>query len=146
MSLATWKDVGPIREHEKVCFPLDAWPLLDLIGALTLPLFIRYKVIFEEEVVGFVVGEMKTHEKTGWIASISVSPKHRGNGLAKWMLSEVEIAMNLPIIKLTVRASNEVAINLYLREGYEKIGRWRKYYKGKEDGVVMRKLLVEDVS
>lgn len=136
---ATWKDLGPIREQEKLCFPQDSWPMLDLLGALSLPNFVSFKTIYNEKIIGFVIGEMKLNENTGWIASISVIPDHRGNGLAKKMLHKVEESMNLPEVRLTVRASNEVAIGLYLSEGYERIGRWRKYYRGKEDGVVMSK-------
>jgi len=30
-------DLGQMRAIEKACFPLDAWPLIELIASLTLP-------------------------------------------------------------------------------------------------------------
>ena len=142
IEIATWRDLGQIREQEKICFPVDSWPLLDLIGALSLPNYVRYKASLGDKIVGFGLGELKPNEKTGWIASISILPEHRGKGLATKMLSIIENEMNLPTVKLSVRASNDAAISLYLKEGYLRVGRWRKYYKGKEDAVVMRKDLL----
>src|SRR4030042_1173571 len=34
---ATWRDLNHLRQLERACFPKDAWPLLDLIGVLTMP-------------------------------------------------------------------------------------------------------------
>ena len=42
---ATWRDLNALRHLEKVCFPLDAWPLWDLVGVLTLPNVVRLKAM-----------------------------------------------------------------------------------------------------
>jgi ribosomal protein S18 acetylase RimI-like enzyme len=49
--------------------------------------------------------------------------------------------MHQPRVRLTVRESNSSAIALYRVNGYQQVKRWRKYYKGGEDGIVMEKLL-----
>ena len=40
---ATWRDLNSLRHLERLCFPKDAWPLLDLVGVLTLPNVVRLK-------------------------------------------------------------------------------------------------------
>lgn len=136
---ATLKDLSPLRRLEKLCFPLDAWPLLDMIGALTMPHIVRYKAIEDDELIGFVAGELRSATQTGWIATICVHPEYRRQGIAKELLKVCEEEMDMPRCRLTVRESNKAAIELYLDQGYMEVGRWQKYYKGGEDGIVMEK-------
>ncbi len=42
---ATLRDLGALRHLEQVCFPKDAWPLLDLIGVLTFRGVMRLKAV-----------------------------------------------------------------------------------------------------
>ena len=42
---ATLSDLNELGEMERVCFPLDAWPLLERIGALVLPACVRIKAL-----------------------------------------------------------------------------------------------------
>ena len=49
-------DLSAVRQLEKVCFPVDAWPLLDMIGALTFPNIVRYKALWDGELIGFIAG------------------------------------------------------------------------------------------
>jgi ribosomal-protein-alanine N-acetyltransferase len=134
------KDLGPLRALEKICFPLDAWPFLDMIGALTLPNIVRYKMEVNGKLIGFIAGDIRKMQRTGWIASVCIHPDYRRRGLAEKLLALCEVEMQMPRIKLTVRASNTAAIMLYRRNGYLQVSRWRNYYKGGEDGVVMEKI------
>ncbi|MEJ2758729.1 MAG: N-acetyltransferase [Anaerolineales bacterium] len=137
---ASLKDLIPVRKLEKICFPLDAWPLLDLIGALTFPNVVRYKGMVDEELVAFIAGEIRNANRTGWIATVGVHPDYRRQGIAQQLLDLVEAEMAQPRIRLTVRESNQKAISLYRNRGYYEVNRWRNYYKGGEDGIVMEKL------
>jgi ribosomal-protein-alanine N-acetyltransferase len=133
-------DLSALRQLEKVCFPLDAWPLLDLIGALSFPNIVRYKAVLDGEMIGFIAGEVRFPARIGWIATVAVHPDHRRKGIARKMIRMVEEEMGQPRVRLTVRESNTSAINLYQQDGYVQISRWEKYYKGGEDGIVMEKL------
>jgi ribosomal-protein-alanine N-acetyltransferase len=138
---ATWRDLNSVRELEKVCFPQDAWPLWDIIGVLTFPKVVRLKAIVAGQVVGFVAGDIRPAEDTAWIATIGVRPDYRGQGIATALLRtcEEQLRPHASRLRLCVRSSNDIAIRLYLREGYRKSARWPSYYQDGEDAVVMEK-------
>lgn len=136
---ASWRDFSEIRDLEKICFPVDAWPMLDMIGVLTFPNVERFKLVLDGYIVGFIAGDVKRFEKVGWIATICVHPDHRGYGFGKMLLDLCEERMNMPRVKLSVRSSNSAAINMYKEAGYNKVGQLLKYYKDGENAIVMEK-------
>jgi ribosomal protein S18 acetylase RimI-like enzyme len=141
ISPASWHDLGAIRELERICFPMDAWPWLDLVGVLIFPNIVRHKAVLGSEIVGFVAGDVKRYSNTGWIASICVRPDFRGRGVGGRLLRACEEGMGMPRVKLSVRESNRTAIEMYRHYGYRQVGVWRDYYKGGENGIVMEKVL-----
>lgn len=136
-------DLSAVRRLEKLCFPMDAWPLLDMIGAITMPHILRYKAVNGAGMIGYVFGEVREATQTGWIATLAVHPAHRRQGLGEHMLHLCEKQLATPRIRLTVRSSNTAAIALYQKNAYVPVSRWRNYYKGGEDGVVMEKVFLE---
>jgi len=136
---ATWRDLNPLRSLEKICFPFDEWPILDLVGVLALPNIVRLKATVDEQFVGFIAGDLRPSEHLAWIATLGVLPEYRGRGIGTALLQECEARLRLPYIRLSVRASNQAAIRLYTHNGYQQIGTWPKYYRGNEDAVVMEK-------
>jgi ribosomal protein S18 acetylase RimI-like enzyme len=138
---ACWRDLSGLRHLETVCFPKDTWPLLDLVGVLTLPAVIRLKAVADNQLVGFVAGDVRSRQKLAWIATIGVLPEYRGRGIARSLLRACERQLPVPTVRLCVRVSNEVAIHLYLREGYQRSGLWPKYYQDGENALVMEKQL-----
>jgi ribosomal-protein-alanine acetyltransferase len=138
---ATWRDLNALRYLEKVCFPKDAWPLLDLVGVLTMPEIVRYKAALGERMVGFIAGDVRKSEGMAWIATLAVLPEARGRGIGRALLQACEARLNVPRVKLNVRVSNRVAINLYESAGYQRAGLWPKYYSDGEDALIMEKLL-----
>jgi ribosomal-protein-alanine N-acetyltransferase len=130
-----------LRHLEQVCFPKDSWPLLDLIGVLTLPNIVRLKVVCNDQMVGFVAGDIKRAEGAVWIATIGVLPEYRRQGVGAALLQAVEAGTDLLRIKLNVRASNLPAIRLYENLGYRHSNTWRGYYQDGEDALVFEKSL-----
>jgi ribosomal protein S18 acetylase RimI-like enzyme len=138
---ASWRDLGELRTLEQVCFPQDAWTLLDLIGVLTLPNIMRRKAVCDESMVGFVAAEIKRSDREVWVATIGVLPEYRRRGNGAALLQTVETGTDLPCIKLNVRASNQPAIQLYESLGYEHLNTWYAYYQDGEDALVFQKIL-----
>jgi ribosomal protein S18 acetylase RimI-like enzyme len=124
-------------KHE--CFERDAWPLLDLVGVLTIPGLVRIKAVIGDEMVGFVAGEIDRARKIGWITTVGVRPQYRGQGIGSALLHACEDVMNIPCIRLCVRCSNQPALNLYARNGYRQVDRWLAYYQDGEDAFVLEK-------
>jgi len=136
---ATLRDLGALRHLEQVCFPKDAWPLLDLVSVLTFGGVIRLKAVSEKQMIGFIAGDVKRMEGIAWIATLAVLPEFRGRGIGATLLQSCEAQIPVSRIRLCVRPSNEVAIGLYERFGYTKVGEWTKYYTDGESALVMEK-------
>jgi ribosomal-protein-alanine N-acetyltransferase len=136
---ATWRDLNQLRNIEKICFPQDAWPLWDLIGVLTLPNVVRLKAVTGDRMVGFIAGDLRPSEQMAWIATVGVLPEYRGRGIGEALIRACEEQLDIPTIRLSVRLSNEGAVRLYQRLGYQRVGIWPNYYLDGEDAVVMEK-------
>jgi ribosomal protein S18 acetylase RimI-like enzyme len=136
---ASWHDLNDLRHLEKICFPKDSWPLIDLISVLTFPNILRFKAVIGANMVGFLAADKRKAESMGWIATIGVIPEHRGKGIATALLQTAENTLNMPRIRLNVRASNRDAIRLYRELGYEEVSIWPAYYQDKEDALILEK-------
>jgi ribosomal-protein-alanine N-acetyltransferase len=171
---ASWRDLGALRHLEQVCFPQDAWPLWDLVGVLTIPNVVRFKAVVDDPgrdgdrdpglMVGFIAGEMRRSDDAAWIATVGVLPEYRRQGIGHSLihvaekelfraardLSKNEHGQHMVLIgpkvaiRLSVRISNQEAIQLYERIGYQRINIWPGYYEGGEDALIMEKVQLED--
>jgi ribosomal protein S18 acetylase RimI-like enzyme len=136
---AAWRDLFALGSLEKVCFDDDAWPLLELLGVLTFPGIVRLRATANGEMVGFVAGDPRRTEKTGWILTLGVLPDWRRRGIAQALMKVCERQMEMPLVKLTVRRDNLSAIKLYEKLGYHQVDIWSRYYRNGEDGLVLEK-------
>ncbi len=81
------------------------------------------------------------------IMNVGVLRAFRRQGLAEGMLRKIEEhckGQGIFEINLEVRVGNIPARQLYTKMGYEEIAVRKGYYDGKEDGIVMKKLLTEE--
>lgn len=79
----------------------------------------------------------------GQITNIAVAKKFRRMGVAKAILdkiTEYAVLNGLSVITLEVRESNEAAINLYLKKGFERVGYRKGYYHDPDEGAVLMDL------
>lgn len=134
-------DLNAVRELEHLSFPLDAWPLIEMIGVLSLPSIERWKAELNGKLVGFIAADIRRRQQVAWIATIAVHPDFRGRGIGGRLMHVAEQRAGLPRMRLSVRASNRSAQKLYQGRGYEQIDVWPKYYSGEEDAIVMEKKL-----
>jgi ribosomal-protein-alanine N-acetyltransferase len=135
---ATWRDFPGVWALERACFGRDAWGPLE-IGYSLLAGTVRLKVVADDRIVGFAVGEAHRREGEGWIATLGIHPEYQRRGLGKDLLARTEARLSQPVLKLTVRVSNAPAIALYRQAGYAPVDRLARYYAGGEDGLVMEK-------
>ena len=138
---ATWRDLKDLHQLEKVCFQLDAWPLLDILGVLTIPQIIRYKASDQDKLIGFIAVDLRRSQQTAWIATLGVMPEYRKSGIGSTLIQTCEEEVGLSKIKLSVRQSNQPAIQLYQKHGYQQIEVWKKYYKGGDNALVFEKII-----
>ena len=136
---AGWHDLNDLRKLEDICFGEDSWPLWDLIAVLTLPKIIRLKATIDGKMAGFIAGDPHTREGIGWIATLGVLPQYRRLGIAAALLEQCERELHLSNIRLSVRRSNEPALALYRKFGYQMVDVWRRYYHSGEDALVLEK-------
>jgi ribosomal-protein-alanine N-acetyltransferase len=136
---ATWRDLKAVHQLERTCFELDAWPLLDILGVLTIPQIIRYKAQQDEKMIGFIAADLRRSQATAWIATLAVLPEYRRSGVGARLLERCEENIDLPLIRLCVRENNLPAIQLYLKYGYQQVDTWKKYYRGGDNALVFEK-------
>jgi ribosomal protein S18 acetylase RimI-like enzyme len=61
---------------------------------------VRLKALCQQQVIGFVAGDVRRHERISWIATIGVLPEHRGRGLGRSLLQACEAQLPTPFIRL----------------------------------------------
>lgn len=98
-----------------------------------------------DAIIAYSVIMMAVHE--GHLLNLSVVKEYQGQGygwqMLEWMIARAR-EYGAQVIFLEVRPSNESALRLYARYGFEKIGVRRGYYpaaNGREDAIVMRTCL-----
>ena len=130
--------IPQIAALERECFSTP-WSENMLSDALFDP---KASFIVAEDGEGGVLGYagLQVVLDEGYIDNIAVDPNARRHGVADELLDVFCRfgAASLAFLTLEVRASNEPAIALYRKHGFEEAGRRKDYYtKPKEDAVIM---------
>ncbi len=139
-------NIDEVYALEKVCFE-DPWSFESFESELDNKISVYIVARDEEtkEIVGY--GGVWMMYDCGDITNIAVSPKCRRMGLGEKileLLTDISNEKGMKSLTLEVRASNDAAIGLYTKCGFTHCGIRKKYYKGKEDAVLMSKSLMEE--
>ncbi len=130
--------IAQIAKIEKECFS-QPWSEKALSEELTNDSAVFLTAVFNGEVIGYIGANFIIDE--GYITNIAVTETHRKKGIGSKLLSEmIEQAhkRNLSFLSLEVRVSNEKAISLYKKSGFDYVGIRKNFYeKPIEDGAVM---------
>lgn len=100
----------------------------------------------DDKVVGFIDFMITFNSAT--ISQIAVKNEYRKQGIATKLLSEMEKCFPSDIkdivenVTLEVRESNQAAINLYKKNGYEEVVIKKHYYSNGENAIYMVKRLL----
>lgn len=133
------RDLAALRRLERVCFALDAWPLIDQAAVLLLPGIVRLKAVLNGMMIGFIAADLQRLKHVGWIVTLGVLPDYQRRGIARALLRACMDMMDVPSIRLSVRKSNYAALRLYAQEGFRVVDTWQNYYTGGEDALVLEK-------
>lgn len=136
--------IATVWRLEKECFPDDPWSREMFESELNNPLSVFLTAVDDEsdEVVGY--GGVLFMYDTGHITNIAVGHAYRRKGIGRCilrLLTDVCRKCSMAEITLEVRSKNEKAKNLYLSEGFEVCGHRKRYYRDREDAVIMTKKL-----
>lgn len=136
--------VPAIAEMEKLCFQ-DPWSVNSISTELTNPLSTWLVAVEGGEVVGYV-GSQSVLDGADMM-NIAVHPDYRNQGIGHALIEELIILLqkkDVISLSLEVRVSNESAIGLYHKMGFEMIGKRPGYYRNpREDAYIMRKEFVK---
>lgn len=100
---------------------------------------IYYKAIKDKEIVGLL--GVKQIMDIVEIRNIVVRKVYRGKGIGRnlltYFLKEVQKNDTIQKIELEVNEKNEIAIQLYKKQGFKEVGRRKKYYNNQDDAILM---------
>ena len=138
-------ELQAIAMLEAACFH-DPWPLEQVVYEWKEnPTANLYSAVIDDEVVGYI--DFFITFDSASIARICVANEYRRNGIAKALIDkmgDVCKKQEEPVdnITLEVRESNEAAIKLYEKNGFEYITRKKMYYSDGEDAIYMVRCII----
>lgn len=103
-----------------------------------------YFLVAEKDGVlrGYILGNYSTQTNEGWILSLGVHPKARGENLGKLLAKKMIMLLedaNVLDISLTVHPENTAAIKIYEALDFEVMGSYSNYYFDHTDRLVMKR-------
>lgn len=132
------KDTQKVYQLSKESFS-EPWVLSAIEKEITNPVASYFVVEYEGEVIGF--GGMWHVLDEGEIINIAVHKSYHRKGIGSLILNQLICearARNLVVMHLEVRASNEAAKMLYLKQGFNYIATRKSYYHNPtEDALIM---------
>ena len=136
---ARQEHLDQIERLEQLCFSMP-WTRDQLASQLPDERHVFLVAAGENNVVLGYVGMMYVLDE-GYISNVAVRPEMRGCGIASALIKrllEISDKKELSFVTLEVRASNQPAIGLYQKHGFEVVGRRKNYYKlPREDALLM---------
>lgn len=138
----TIKDLPAVMDIDRLSFPTPwsersfHYELNDNPAACLRVAELKGKVA---KIAGFIGFWMLVDE--AHISTVAVHPDLRGQGIGGVLLEDAirqAIGLQASLVTLEVRASNQAAIQLYRKHGFEAVGRRVRYYKdNQEDAILM---------
>lgn len=134
----TFEDVKSVAQIEAECFSVP-WSENSFEDSLAREDTV-FLVCVDEGVVGYIGMYLSFEE--GEITNVAVTPSYRQRGCGNLLIEAVKKeakARNAECVILEVRVSNEPAISLYKKNGFEEIGIRKNFYEHpKEDAIIMK--------
>ncbi|MBQ6570373.1 MAG: ribosomal protein S18-alanine N-acetyltransferase [Clostridia bacterium] len=132
--------IDDLAEIERACFS-EPWSREGIAAELSNPNAVFYVAVQDGKAVGY--GGMHHIVDVCYIANIAVLPEARRCGIGKKLLTALcDYAKEAGAAEITleVRQSNRAAIDLYVKMGFETVGKRKDFYKKPtEDANIMTK-------
>ena len=131
--------VSQVAELEKICFS-DPWSEKSVASELTNALSLWLVALDGDRVAGYVGSQTVMDESD--MMNVAVSPDYRRQGIGEQLVLSLADALKEKgshCLTLEVRASNDPAIGLYEKLGFQQVGLRKNYYRNpKEDALILR--------
>lgn len=131
-------DLEQVVEIEKSIFS-DPWSRQSFLDSLNQDMCVYLAVENQEEIVAYC--GLYVVQDEGQITNVAVKENYRNAHVATDMLNQLikhAIDKGACNFTLEVRASNNAAIHIYEKLGFEKVGTRKKFYeKPVEDAIIM---------
>lgn len=133
-------DVAELARLEHRCFS-DPWSAQGFREMLGYPYVVGLVAELKSKAIaGYLIARIVEDE--GEILNLAVVPESRRQGIGLALLEEglaVLSERGVEEVFLEVRASNQPAVDLYVRRGFRPVGRRREYYRRPvEDAMILR--------
>jgi len=147
----TASDIDAVAKIERSCFPIP-WKTSAFVAELSFRDAFDWVVKETGEncgnsIIAYICSRLIRNGM--YILKIAVTPKRQRQGIATWLLRKsflLASEKDTRVAFLDVRPSNEPAIKLYKKLGFQTIGIRPNYYiETREDALVMRKSLKEEI-
>ena len=132
--------VDAIAKLEQICFS-DPWSVNSITSELNNPLSLWLVAVEDGNLAGYVGSQ----SVLGWadMMNLAVAPEYRRCGVGERLVCELIKHLQdnqVSCITLEVRESNENAIRLYNKLGFQQVGCRPNYYRNpKENALILRK-------
>ena len=132
--------VPQVAALEKLCFA-DPWSEMSIASELQNIWSYWVVAVGDGQVVGYI-GSQSSYDETD-IMNVAVHPDWRRRGIAESLIDTLIEELKKRgshALMLEVRVSNDPAIALYEKLGFQQVGRRKNYYRNpKEDALILRK-------
>lgn len=139
-------DVQRVHEIEKASFTTP-WSKQSIIKEITENKLSRYKILtVDDNIIGYY-GLWIVHDEAH-VMNIAIDPDYRSQGYGTMLfenLIETAIKEGVKRVTLEVRRSNEHAINLYEKFGFEASAIRKGYYRDVGEDALIMWLVIEDM-
>ncbi len=131
--------IAEVCALQEECFH-DGWSEDMMKSAFQSGRYFGFLAYEDERLIGFIACTLGLDVCD--LEGVAVLTEFRGKGIAKKLIGlalEKTLSCGVNSMMLEVRESNESAIGLYGKCGFEKISTRKKYYSDGENAVIMKK-------
>lgn len=137
---ASIEDIPAVKIVDELSFSDDSYPTFVLRQFVDISSKYFLLAKNNNEVIGYVIGNLIKESNIGWVLSLGVHPKARGKNIGSTLtkaLIDLIDESNCDGIYLTVHPNNVSAVRIYEKLGFKVIEKVSNYYLDNGDRLLM---------